>query len=335
MKSIKIESPFFSLINDKLGEVEERIREKLKNVISPVGLISQKLLSAGGKRIRPSLVLLCNLLFNKIEDRTINLAAMVEIVHMASLIHDDVMDEADLRRGLPSANKMFGNRKAVLSGDYFLAVALNMLTPYLKKEEDIYILKLLGRTMQQMCEGEIMQINYDGEIITEEIYLDLIKKKTASLISASCELGGWAGGGDRKMLRLLSLFGISLGQEFQIIDDLLDLTSNTQIGKPAYSDFISGRLTLPLIYTYESAHGEEKEKIKYLYHSGLNETSSRKQMINQDLLPLIKKYQGKERAKNKAEEFASQAKECLNLFRDSGAKSALIDLTEYVLQRKY
>jgi len=230
--------PEMNLVEDKL----HRVLAGPDNVMTPMGI---HLLSAGGKRIRPMLAVCAGRCFSPLTPEMVTAAASVELIHMASLVHDDVIDHSPTRRGKPSLNALWGNHPAVLAGDYLFAKAFGLLA----SSGLVNCLNLLVETIEDMCQGEIQQAvtGFDPDI-TEEEYLERIHKKTAVLLAASCKLGGLAAGAEDNILEALGEYGRSLGLAYQIIDDILDLTGQSAVmGKPSGQDLSLGNITLPII----------------------------------------------------------------------------------------
>lgn len=323
----------FEIISGELTLVEENLYRKIEEY-SPevVRKIAFNLLSAGGKRIRPALVILSASAVKKNFKNLrniINLATLVEIVHMASLIHDDVIDESETRRNIPTAHKLWGNKIAILSGDHLLSVAFNILYEVVKNEKDNSILETFAKTMQNMCEGAIYELK-DSNRFSEEEYLNLIKKKTASLFSTSCYVGAKYAGGEKIHTDALSMYGMNFGIVFQIIDDLLDFISIPEkIGKPVFSDLKEFKVTLPVINLYSAANIKEKKFLEEYFIKGRNEKESVRKIFE-----MMEKYKIFKKTKYQAEKYTKKAMRAINLLPENSYKEVLRNLLLYSLERE-
>jgi len=257
------------------------------------------------------------------DERTITGSLIVEYLHNATLVHDDIVDDSDIRRGLPSIKKIKGNKVAVLYGDYLLANSLQAMLDL----RDLEVFDILSLCSRRLAKGELLQAAKARKLdIDEEVYLQMISDKTAALMSASAELGGLTGGGNDEQRTALKDFGENLGMAFQIRDDILDYEGRTGIiGKPVGGDLKEKKITLPLIRALEkSAHGSRNMIIKRIKHrEGL------KQVVE-----FVRKSDGIEYSNNKATQYAETAKRKLDVFEESEFKSMLIELTDYVVSRK-
>lgn len=324
---------FFKPITDELNCVEENLYNKI-NKFSPtiVNKIAGNLISSGGKRIRPTLVLLSASAVDNNSSKSediINLATIVEIVHMASLIHDDVIDEAEIRRNKPTAHKLLGNKIAILAGDHLLSIAFHLLSEVIKRKRDNTILKVFAKTMQEMCEGAIQEVN-NSQKFSERDYLRLIKKKTAYLFSTSCYVGAKCSNATISEADLMATYGMNFGITFQIIDDLLDFLSfSEKLGKPVLSDVNSFKVTLPVINLFKVAKEEEKKFIKEYFEKRENNTENLIKIIE-----IMDKYKSFEKTKYKAKQYAEEAKRAIKFLPKSPYKESLTNLLLYSLERK-
>jgi len=284
---------------------------------------------SGGKRIRPLLTLasakLCNY---KNGNRDINLAACVELIHNATLLHDDVIDNSDLRRGIKSANSIWGNQSSVLVGDYLFSRCFEMMVEDGSQE----ILKLLSSTASRIAQGEVLQLEYKGEIdLLEETYFNIINMKTASLFAAAAKVGACLGNKTKKEKDALESYGRNLGLAFQIADDALDYFSSKKIfGKEIGKDFYEGKTTLPLIIIFQRGNNEERNFLKEIF---------KKKKRNEDdfseTLAIINKYRAVQVSFKRAEYFVNVAYDALGIFQHSKEKEILQNLTEFSLNRSF
>src|SRR6266496_3304126 len=249
----------YQLVAPELALVEEELRGYTRSDISPISEIGEYLLNAGGKRIRPALLLLTAKMIGEVSPMAIRLAAVVEFLHNATLVHDDVIDGADTRRGRPSANSHWGNSMTVLAGDWLymqsFAVALS--------EKNLDVLNTLIDVTQKMVEGELLQLTLLGKSATEQQLLDIVERKTAYLFSGCTKLPAIAAGMNHGSAEQLAEIGKSLGMAFQLVDDLLDLTSTQDVlGKPVASDLREGKMTLPVFFAISSGRSEDAMKVQ-------------------------------------------------------------------------
>ena len=257
--SIATAKEVFDLLRDDLAAIEEEFTRQSASDVDVITDIAQYLMAGGGKRIRPLLLLLSSKALGCTSHSRIRLGAVVEMLHTATLVHDDIIDEAETRRGRPSSNTTWGNAKCVLAGDWLymqsFATAL--------EERNFRVLELLISLTQQMVVGELLQMQKLGHLINEEEYFDLIYRKTACLFSVSMQLGGAITHADEETEAMLGEYGRNLGLAFQIVDDMLDLTANEEIlGKPVASDLREGKATLAVIHALERGTGADREAIR-------------------------------------------------------------------------
>jgi len=317
----------FELVREDLALVEEELARQSAAAFEPVSEITSYLLGGGGKRLRPALLLLCNAYTGRRSAGAIRLAAVVELLHSATLIHDDVIDSADTRRGRPSANSKWGNHRSVLAGDWLYMQSFQMAL----EERNFRILDILIDLTQKMVEGELLQLAKIGRIdVTEEDALRLATYKTACLFSGCARLGAVLGGFSGEQEEALADYGRYAGLAFQLVDDLLDFTASAaQLGKPVLSDLKEGKVTLPLIYAMENGHHEARRLVAQVleekeFHSVRPET----------LVSLVHESGALERARNLAHEYAARAKACLNGHGDSEYARALRTLPDFILERE-
>lgn len=316
------------MVRDDLTQVEQELSRQCDVAFEPVAEITSYLLGGGGKRLRPALLLLCNrYAAGERSEGAIRLAAVVELLHSATLIHDDVIDSADTRRGRPSANSRWGNHRSVLAGDWLYMQSFQMAL----EERNFRILDILIDLTQKMVEGELIQLAKIGRIdVTEDDAVRLATYKTACLFSGCARLGAVLGGLEGVEEEALADYGRYAGLAFQLVDDLLDFTASTeQLGKPVLSDLKEGKVTLPLIYAMENGHREARALVARVleekeFHSVRPET----------LVALVQDSGALDRARNLAHEYAHRAKACLNGHGESELGRALAAVPDFILQRE-
>ncbi len=248
------------LVGDKLARVEATLQENLRSHYPPIAELGCHVNETGGKRIRPILVLLSSGLLDYRGDHDVLMGAVFEFIHTATLVHDDIIDEADTRRGRPSTNRVFGNERTVLFGDFLYIRSMNMAL----EAGEIRLIDILAEATERMIEGEIVASHLRGRTdVTEEQHLDIVERKTAWLFSACCRVAAVLARADRATEDALARYGMSLGVAFQLVDDLLDLTADAEtLGKPVASDLREGRMTLPWIDLYREAKPAERALIE-------------------------------------------------------------------------
>ncbi|MDX1582066.1 MAG: polyprenyl synthetase family protein [Thermoanaerobaculia bacterium] len=325
-REVQDPSRFLELVGPKLELVERELRQNFNSPIKTIRKIGDHILGGGGKRIRPSLVLLTSEMLGYDGAADIRCAAVVEFIHTASLVHDDVIDDADIRRGRESINYRWGNHLTVLVGDYLYTHAMKMALG----EERLEIVDLLCDTTILLTEGEILALELKGHIdISADQYFDVIGRKTAALFGAACKLPAFLVGLPSKQAEELWNYGHNLGICFQLVDDLLDFTSNEEtLGKPALADLKEGKLTLPLILAMPTASDSEKETIRRVATTG--ELADGDAESIQDI---VGRYQCVSRTMEIARDYADRALANLSGFPQSTAREALEYGVEYVLDR--
>jgi len=316
-------------VEDKLVLVEERIKVQLKSKVELVEEMSAYHLNTGGKRLRALLTLgsakLCGYLKG---GRDINLAACIELIHAATLMHDDVIDNGEIRRGKKTLNFVWGNQSSILVGDYLLSRCFEMMV----EDGNLEILRLLSSTSAQIAQGEILQLQHKGEIdMLEEIYFKIISAKTGKLFAAATKVGAILGNKNNKIKDALEFYGKNLGLTFQIADDSLDYNSELNLfGKKIGNDFYEGKITLPIILLYQKANDAEKIKIKEFFAK-----KNRDEKNFKVILELIKKYNIISQCYKKAEHFIDLASNSLSIFDNSDEKRILEKLTSFSLERSF
>ena len=328
----QINNSYFQLKNaveDKLILVEERIKSKLTSDVELVQKMSNYHLNTGGKRLRALLTLgsakLCN--YSK-GTRDINLAACVELIHAATLMHDDVIDNGSVRRGKKTLNKVWGNHSSVLVGDYLLSRCFEIMV----EDGNIEVLKLLSSTSSKIAQGEILQLQHKGEVdMLEETYLRIISTKTAELFAAATKVGAILSDMKTKEKEALEFYGRNLGLTFQIADDTLDYNSEIKLfGKKIGQDFYEGKITLPIILLFQKAKDQEKEKLRDIFSKNIRDEND----LNYSL-SLIKKYNIIKSCHQKAQHYINLASNSLSVFNDCKEKSILENLTSFSLERNF
>lgn len=315
----------YSDLKSDLDIIEKELATAVNSSSHLLNEASLHLLLAGGKRIRPVFVLLSAKFGNYSIDLIKDVAVSIELIHMASLVHDDVIDDAETRRGRETVKAQWNNRVAMYTGDFLFAKAIDYITTV----KHTYAHEVLSHTMIELCLGEIIQIE-DKRLLDQTIrdYLRRIKRKTAILISASCELGAIASGADAKTVRHLKLFGYYVGMSFQIIDDILDITStDEQLGKPAGSDLLQGNITLPVLYV------KNEPTIAPLLSDVLGGTISEEE--RQRLLQEIRNSDGIKRAKQVSNMYLQKALNEVKQLPSNSAKKSLQNIALFMSKRKF
>jgi octaprenyl-diphosphate synthase len=325
-------SEIFDLIQDDLERVEKKIAAESVASADAVTAIGQHLQSAGGKRLRPALLLLSAKLLESDARETsaaaIHLGAVVEMVHAATLVHDDVIDAAETRRGRPSTNMTWGNHTCVLAGDWLYMQAFQIAL----RERNFQILDLLIGLTQMMVEGELLQLERIGKIdISEADCMELVDRKTARLFSVCAQLGALAAGAGDAAREKLGEYAWNLGMAFQLVDDVLDFTARAKtLGKPVGGDLREGKVTLPLVYALERATPEERKLVGAILRQRNYET-----VPFARVLVLLEKYDGIERVRDRAQAFTDKARRIVSEFPDSPYQRALMAVTELVTERDH
>ena len=328
----QINNSYFQLkesVEDKLLLVEEKIKSKLTSDVELVQKMTDYHLDTGGKRLRALLTLgsakMCGYLKGT---RDINLAACVELIHAATLMHDDVIDNGSLRRGKKTLNKIWDNHSSVLVGDYLLSRCFEMMV----EDGNIEVLKLLSSTSSKIAQGEILQLQHQGEIdMLEETYLKIISAKTAELFAASTKVGAILSDMKNKEKEALEFYGRNLGLTFQIADDTLDYNSEIKLfGKKIGTDFYEGKVTLPIILLFQKANIQEKERLKNIFSKGNRD----KDDLNYSL-SLIKRYNVIKACYQKAQHYINLASNSLSVFNECDEKNILENLPSFSLSRNF
>ena len=316
----------FDLLRDDIAAIEEQFgRDTISNVAA-ITEIGEYLRAGGGKRIRPALLLLSATLLDYKGDGAVKLASVVEIIHTATLVHDDIIDEAQLRRGRPAANTQWGNSMCVLAGDWLYMQAFKIAV----QERNFRILDVLVELTQQLVEGELLQMEKLGRLISLSEYLDLIYRKTACLFSVCMRVGGILGGATEVQEDRLGQYGRDLGIAFQIVDDVLDLTaSESVLGKPVASDLREGKATMAVIHALERCTPAERRQIETVLHD-----RAFNGVTHADILTILDSYGSLDFAHQQAARYAESARKAICIFPDSEFKRALLWAPEFVVVRE-
>ena len=314
-------------VEDDLAKIEDALKYHLTPDFDLVSQVAGHILFSGGKRFRPLLIVLCARLCGYEGKYVHHFTTAFEYLHTATLLHDDLVDEATFRRGKPVANSVWDNPTAVLVGDFLFARASG-LAAQTKILEGI---EIIARVTEKMTQGELFQLAHKGKLtLNEEEYMDIIKWKTAVLFQGSCEIGAGLAQADENRKQALSDYGLNLGMAFQMADDLLDYTQKEieTLGKTFGADLREGKLTLPVINAIENADGKDKERMQAIVHN--------KEFSLADftlLVELMEQYEGLTYTKQKALAYVDKAKACLNIFPDSKTRNTLEGFADYALQR--
>jgi len=317
----------FNLVAAELGQVESEFERQARSNVQVIAYLADYLRESGGKRVRPALTILANYAVGGDGSRynSIRMATVMEFLHTATLVHDDIIDRADTRRNRPTVNALYGNETAVLMGDWLYMSAFETSLA----ERSLPILDILTRVTRKMTEGELLQLTTLGRTdISERQYLDIIQRKTAFLFSACCEVGAILGGASVLEQKALADYGMSLGMAFQLTDDLLDFTStDTALGKNAGVDLLGGKVTLPLIYLL-ATDASARELVQTVMTEAAYESVARR-----ELLEAVEGMGAIERARARGDEYAAAARKALDDLPESDFCEALKAIPTYVLER--
>jgi len=328
----QINNSYFDLKNsveEKLVLVEEKIKNKLTSEVDLAQKISDYHIETGGKRLRALLTLGSSKLCGYLKGgRDINLAACVELIHGATLLHDDVIDNGDLRRGKKTTNVIWGNQSSILAGDYLLSRCFEMMV----EDGNLEILKLLSSTSAKIAQGEILQLQHKGEVdMLEETYLNIISSKTAVLFSAATKVGAILAERNNKEKEALEFYGKNLGLTFQIADDTLDYNSEiSAFGKKVGNDFYEGKITLPIILLFQQSNDSEKKQLENIFNK-----KTRSEDDFNEALKLISKYKVISQCYKKADHFINLASNSLSIFKNTKEKEILENLTSFSIERSF
>jgi octaprenyl-diphosphate synthase len=317
-----------ALVREDLERVERTIGLESMASVSAVTAISRYLNANGGKRLRPILLLLSSRLAGDAGDSAVRLAAVVEMIHTATLVHDDVIDIAETRRGKPSPNVVWGNHTSVLAGDWLYMQAFQIAL----RERNFHVLDILIALTQMMVEGELIQLERIGRIdISEADYMELVDRKTASLFSACARLGAVVAGATEDAESRLGEFAWNLGIAFQLVDDILDFTAHEIVlGKPVGNDLREGKVTLPLIYALESCVNGDRAVVETVLRDRNYDN-----VPFSEVLGFIERHSGINRARERAQAFSEKARAIITDFPESPWQRALVGITDLVTEREY
>jgi octaprenyl-diphosphate synthase len=316
----------FELLRDDLAAIEREFGRDTVSGVTAITEIGEYLRGGGGKRLRPALLLLAAKLFNYEGRGAVKLGAVVEIIHTATLVHDDIIDEARTRRGRPAANTQWGNSKCVLAGDWLYMQAFKVAL----QERNFRILDALIDLTQQMVEGELLQMEKLGQLITLDEHFDLIYRKTACLFSVCMRMGAILGGATPEQEDQVARYGRDLGMAFQIVDDVLDLTaSESVLGKPVASDLREGKVTMAVIHALERCTPDERARIATVV-----EQRAFNGVTHAQILEILTTYGSLDAATALASQYADSARKAICTFPDSEIKRALLWAPEFVVARE-
>ena len=314
------------LLNNDIRLVEEQFRKDLDSRVPLIRKVGEYVLASGGKRIRPMILLLSARIADYKGESHIGLASVVEFIHTATLLHDDVVDSAVLRRGQDSANAIWGNEASVLVGDFLFAKSFSIMV----REGDLNILQTLSDATTQMAEGEVLQLVSTSDIdLSEEHYIEVVRNKTAILLAAASRCGALLGGCSQEKEEALAAFGMDLGIAFQFMDDALDyVAEQDEFGKESGHDLLEGKVTLPLIRTLSLCSMNEKRKVSEIIEKELLPREDLEYVIR-----LIHAYDGIGYTRQRAQALVDSAKDKLSLFADCEVKEAMLRLADYIVSR--
>ena len=314
-------------IDQEMKLFEEKFYASMQSNVALLDKVTRFIVTTKGKQMRPMFVFLCAKLIGDVNDKTYRGASMIELIHTATLVHDDVVDESFKRRNFFSINALWKNKIAVLVGDYLLSKSVLLSTDH----NDFDLLAVIARTIREMSEGELLQLEKARKLdITEDVYYEIIRMKTATLIAACCEIGVLSNNADENLAKKMQQFGTYTGMAFQIKDDLFDYLSKNIIGKPVGIDIKEQKMTLPLIYSLKNA--DEKDR-KYYFKTIKNYNNDSKRV--KELIAFVKNSGGMEYAISVMKDYQQKAKNILQEFPDSEAKNSLNLMLDYVIERKF
>jgi octaprenyl-diphosphate synthase len=314
-------------INEEMKLFEQKFYESMQSKVPLLDKVTRFIVTTKGKQMRPMFVFLCAKLVGDVNEKTYRGASMIELIHTATLVHDDVVDESFKRRNFFSINALWKNKIAVLVGDYLLSKSVLLSTDH----KDYDLLSVISRTIREMSEGELLQLEKARKLdITEDVYYEIIRQKTATLIAACCEIGVLSNNADENLAKKMMDFGTYTGMAFQIKDDLFDYLTSNVIGKPVGIDIKEQKMTLPLIHTLKIA--DEKDR-KYYFNTIKRYNNDQKRV--KELISFVKSSGGLEYAVSVMKNFQQKAKDILNEFPDSEPKRSLHIMLDYVIERKF
>ncbi|KQR91101.1 polyprenyl synthetase [Chryseobacterium sp. Leaf180] len=314
-------------INEEIKLFEQKFYESMQSRVALLDKVTRFIVTTKGKQMRPMFVFLCAKLIGEVNAKTYRGASMIELIHTATLVHDDVVDESFKRRNFFSINALWKNKIAVLVGDFLLSKAVLLSTDH----KDYDLLTVISRTIREMSEGELLQLEKARKLdITEEVYFEIIRQKTATLIAACCEIGALSNNADEDLAKKMYDFGTFTGMAFQIKDDLFDYLSSNVIGKPVGIDIKEKKMTLPLIYSLRTAREDQR---KYYFNTIKRYNTDQKRV--KELIEFVKTSGGLDYAITVMKDFQQKAKNILDEFPDSEVKKSLHMMLDYVIERKF
>ena len=314
-------------ISREMKLFEEKFYQSMQSSVPLLDKITQFIIATKGKQMRPILVFLSAKMTGEVSEKTFRGASLIELIHTAALVHDDVVDESARRRNFFSINALWGNKTAVLIGDYLLSKSVILST----ENKDFDLLEIVSQTIKDMSEGELLQLEKARKLdITEDVYYQIIRQKTASLISVCCQIGAVSNNTENSLIMKMKDFGIYAGMAFQIKDDLLDYFSKNIVGKPVGIDIKEQKMTLPLIYSLKTAN--EKDR-KYYFNIIKNHNKNPKRV--KELIDFVKKSGGLDYAEKIMENYQQKALDILSEFPDNEAKKSLQLMLDYVIKREF
>ncbi|WP_332454625.1 polyprenyl synthetase family protein [Chryseobacterium aquaticum] len=314
-------------INEEMKLFEQKFYESMQSKVALLDKVTRFIVTTKGKQMRPMFVFLCAKLIGNVNEKTYRGASMIELIHTATLVHDDVVDESFKRRNFFSINALWKNKIAVLVGDFLLSKAVLLSTDH----KDYDLLSVISRTIREMSEGELLQLEKARKLdITEDVYYEIIRQKTATLIAACCEIGALSNGANENLAKKMMEFGTYTGMAFQIKDDLFDYLSSNVIGKPVGIDIKEQKMTLPLIHTLKIAGESER---KYFFNTIKRYNNDQKRV--KELIAFVKSSGGLDYAIKVMKDFQQKAKNILDEFPDSEVRKSLHMMLDYVIERKF
>lgn len=306
---------------------EQKFYESMNTKVPLLDKVTRFIVTTKGKQMRPMFVFLCAKLFGGINEKTYRGASMIELIHTATLVHDDVVDESFKRRNFFSINALWKNKIAVLVGDFLLSKSVLLSTDH----QDYDLLAVIARTIREMSEGELLQLEKARKLdITEEVYYEIIRQKTATLIAACCEIGALSSGADAATARKMKDFGTYTGMAFQIKDDLFDYLTSNVIGKPLGIDIKEQKMTLPLIYALKTAREEDR---RYHFQTIKRYNNDKKRV--KELVEFVKSTGGLDYAIKVMKDYRQKAENILQDVADSESRRSLQLMLDYVIERKF
>ncbi|MBW8361679.1 MAG: polyprenyl synthetase family protein [Kaistella sp.] len=314
-------------ITEEMKLFEQKFYESMQSNVPLLDKVTRFIVTTKGKQMRPMFVFLCAKLVGNVNEKTFRGASMIELIHTATLVHDDVVDESFKRRNFFSINALWKNKIAVLVGDYLLSKSVLLSTDH----KDYDLLSVIARTIREMSEGELLQLEKARKLdITEDVYYEIIRQKTATLIAACCEIGVLSNDADEVLAKKMMEFGTFTGMAFQIKDDLFDYLTSNVIGKPVGIDIKEQKMTLPLIHSLKTATEADR---KYHFNTIKRFNTDKKRV--KELIGFVKSSGGLDYAMEVMKDFQQKAKVILNDFPDSEAKHSLHLMLDYVIERKF